>query len=126
MTPFGEKVRQLRSQRGILLKKMAMDLGVSSAYLSALEHGYRGRPGTGFLQQICGYFNLIWDEIEEIKHLAHLSHPRVIVDTSGLSPQATELANVLAETIREIDVETLQWIISEIRGRQAPLKGPTH
>ena len=126
MTPFGEKVRQLRSQRGILLKKMAMDLGVSSAYLSALEHGYRGRPGTGFLQQICGYFNLIWDEIEEIKHLAQLSHPRVIVDTSGLSPQATELANVLAETIREIDVETLQWIISEIRGRQAPLKGPTH
>jgi transcriptional regulator with XRE-family HTH domain len=126
MTPFGEKVRQLRSQRGILLKKMAMDLGVSSAYLSALEHGYRGRPGTGFLQQICGYFNLIWDEIEEIKHLAQLSHPRVTVDTSGLSPQATELANVLAKTIRELDVETLQWIISEIKGRQAPLKGPTH
>ena len=126
MTPFGEKVRQLRNQRGILLKKMAMDLGVSSAYLSALEHGYRGRPGTGFLQQICGYFNLIWDEVEEIKHLAQLSHPRVTVDTSGLSPQATELANVLAETIRELDVETLQWIISEIRGRQAPLKGPTH
>jgi transcriptional regulator with XRE-family HTH domain len=126
MTPFGEKVRQLRNHRGILLKKMAMDLGVSSAYLSALEHGYRGRPGTGFLQQICGYFNLIWDEAEEIKHLARLSHPRVIVDTSGLSPQATELANVLAETISELDVETLQWIISEIQGRQAPLKGPTY
>ena len=126
MTPFGEKVRQLRNQRGILLKEMATELGVSSAYLSALEHGYRGRPGTGFLQQICGYFNLIWDEAEEIKHLARLSHPRVVVDTSGLSPQATELANVLAETIGELDVETLQWIISEIKGRQAPLKGPTH
>ena len=126
MTPFGEKVRELRKQKGRLLKKMAMDLGVSSAYLSALEHGYRGCPGTGFLQQICGYFNLIWDEVEEIKQLAQLSRPRVIVDTSGLSPQATELANVLAETIRELDVETLQWIISEIRGRQAPLKGPTH
>ena len=126
MTPFGEKVRQLRDQRGILLKKMATDLGVSSAYLSALEHGYRGRPGAGFLQQICGYFNLIWDEAEEIKRLAQLSHPRVIVDTSGLSPQATELANVLAETIGELDNETLQWIISEIKFRQAPLKGPTH
>lgn len=126
MTPFGEKVRQLRDQRGILLKKMATDLGVSSAYLSALEHGYRGRPGTGFLQQICGYLNLIWDEAEEIKRLAQLSHPRVIVDTSGLSPQATELANILAETIGKLDNETLQWIISEIKGHQAPLKGPTH
>jgi transcriptional regulator with XRE-family HTH domain len=126
MTPFGEKVRQLRGQRGILLKKMAMDLGLSSAYLSALEHGNRGRPSSGFLQQICGYFNLIWDEAEEIKRLAQLSHPRVTVDTSGLSPLATELANLLAETIGELDVETLQWILSEIKGRRAPLKGPTH
>ena len=126
MTPFGEKVRLLRDQRGILLKKMATDLGVSSAYLSALEHGYRGRPGAGFLQQICGCFNLIWDEAEEIKRLAQLSNPRVIVDTSGLSPQATELANILAKTIRDLDNETLQWIISEIKGRRAPSKGPTH
>ena len=126
MTPFGEKIRKLREQRGILQKKMAMDLGVSSAYLSSLEHGHRGRPGTGFLEQICGYLDLIWDEAEEIKQLARLSHPRVIVDTSGMCPQATELANVLAETIGELDVETLQWIIGEIKGRQAPLKGPTH
>tara|TARA_B100000674_G_scaffold494538_1_gene519355 strand:- start:480 stop:860 length:381 start_codon:yes stop_codon:yes gene_type:complete len=126
MTPFGKKIRQLRQQRGILQKKMASDLGVSSAYLSSLEHGYRGRPGTGFLEQICGYLDLIWDEAEEIKYLARLSHPRVMVDTSGLCPQATELANVLAETIGELDVETLQWILNEIKGRQAPLKGPTH
>ena len=126
MTPFGEKVRQLRNQRGILMKKMAVDLGVSSAYLSALEHGHRGRPGAGFLQQICGYFNLIWDEAEEIKYLAQLSHPRVTVNTAGLSPQATELANVLAETIGELDAETLQWILSEIKGQRAPLKGPTY
>ena len=86
----------------------------------------RGRPGTGFLEQICGYLDLIWDEAEEIKYLARLSHPRVMVDTSGLCPQATELANVLAETIGELDVETLQWILNEIKGRQAPLKGPTH
>ena len=125
MTPFGKKIRQLREQRGILQKKMAIDLGVSSAYLSSLEHGYRGRPGTGFLEQICGYLNLIWDEAEEIKHLARLSHPRVIVDTSGLCPQATELANILAETIGELDVETLQWIISGIKSRKELLKGPT-
>ncbi|HER27194.1 MAG TPA: transcriptional regulator, partial [Rhodospirillales bacterium] len=32
MTPFGARVRELRDRRGILLKKMADDLGVSSAY----------------------------------------------------------------------------------------------
>ena len=43
-----------------------------------------------------GYFNVIWDDAEELERLAETSHPRVIVDTSGLSPAATELANLLA------------------------------
>ena len=33
MTPFGERVRQLRRERGRMLKDMAAHLGVSSAYL---------------------------------------------------------------------------------------------
>jgi transcriptional regulator with XRE-family HTH domain len=126
MTPFGEKIRALRDARGITLKQMAQDLGVSSAYFSALEHGHRGRPGSGLVQQICGYFELMWDEAEELRRLAELSHPRVVVDTSGLSPQATKLANVLAEQIDKMDEETLEWVLAEIEGRLAPLKGPTH
>lgn len=126
MTPFGEKVRELREARGITLKQMAEDLGVSSAYFSALEHGHRGRPGSGLVQQICGYFELMWDDAEELKRLAELSHPRVTVDTAGLSPKATQLANLLAERIDTLDEETLDWILAEIEGRHAPLKGPTH
>ena len=34
MTPFGERVRELRRERGISQKKMAEDIGVSAAYLS--------------------------------------------------------------------------------------------
>jgi len=126
MTPFGEKIRELREARGITLKQMAQDLGVSSAYFSALEHGHRGRPGSGLVQQICGYFELMWDEAEELRRLAELSHPRIVVDTSGLSPKATKLANVLAERIDKMDEETLEWVLAEIEGRLAPLKGPTH
>ena len=88
MTPFGNKVRDHRKERRISLKKMAEDLGVSSPYFSALEHGHRGRPGSGLIQQISGYFELSWDEVEELKRLADLSHPRVVVDTAGLSPTA--------------------------------------
>jgi len=126
MTPFGTKIRELRKKHGITLKKMAEDLGVSSAYFSALEHGHRGRPGSGLVQQVCGYFDLMWDDAEELRRLAELSHPRIVVDTAGLSPKATELANILADKIKDLDEETLDWILAEIHGRQAPLKGPTH
>ena len=62
---------------------MAAALGVSAAYLSALEHGRRGVPSWAMVQKIIGYFNVIWDDAEELQRLAETSHPRVVIDTSG-------------------------------------------
>ena len=108
MTPFGEKVRALRKERGLTQTEMAGSLGVSSAYLSALEHGRRGRPTWDLLQRIIGYLNVIWDEAEELERLAELSHPKIAVETAGLSPDATALANRLAETIALLSLEDVR------------------
>lgn len=115
MTPFGAKVRALRDAKGIALKQMAADLNVSAAYLSALEHGNRGRPAPGLVMQIAGYLDCIWDEAEELKRLAELSHPRVTIDTAGLSPDRTELANRLAETIRSLPDEVTRRMLEMLR-----------
>jgi transcriptional regulator with XRE-family HTH domain len=116
MTPFGAKIRQMRKARGVTLKEMAAALGVSAAYLSALEHGRRGRPTWMMLQRIIGYFNVIWDEAEELQRLAESSHPRIVIDTAGLDPRATALANLLAERISALDAETLDRLIGELGG----------
>lgn len=118
MTPLGEKLRDLRNAKGVSQKQMAEAIGVSAAYLSALEHGRRGVPTWPMLQKIIGYFNIIWDEAEEVVQLAGQSHPRVVIDTSGLSPAATELANLLAARIGELDEETLGRIV-ELLNRPA-------
>lgn len=102
MTPFGARIRALREAKAIQLKRMAEDLNVSAAYLSALEHGHRGKPAPGLVMQICGYLDCIWDEAEELKTLAELSHPKVTLDTSGLSPAKTELANRLGRELRRM------------------------
>ncbi|MEM1288258.1 MAG: helix-turn-helix domain-containing protein [Pseudomonadota bacterium] len=105
MTPLGERLRELRAQRGVTQAEMADGLGVSSAYLSALEHGHRGVPSWSFLQRLVGYFNLIWDDAEELQALAAISHPRVVVDTAGLPSETTRLANKLAATVAELSPE---------------------
>ena len=120
MTPFGERVRALRRQRGVTQREMAAVLGVSSAYLSALEHGRRGRPTWDMLQRIIGYLNVIWDDAEELERLAELSHPRVAIGTAGLDPMATRLANRLAETIgilKADDAERLLGLLEEAVAR---------
>lgn len=107
MTPFGQRLRDLRQQRTCQLKEMARALKVSPAYLSALEHGHRARPKTGFVQQVAAFFNLAWEEVDELQALADLSDPRVTIATAGLDPLATELANRLARTIGSLDALTL-------------------
>ncbi len=115
MTPFGEKLRALRQERRVSQKDMASAIGVSAAYLSALEHGRRGAPTWTLIQKIIGYFNIIWDDAEELARLAETSHPRVRIDTSGLTPAATELANLLAENIEKLDDAELRRITASIR-----------
>jgi transcriptional regulator with XRE-family HTH domain len=108
VTPFGDKMRKLRAERGLTLRDMAQAIGVSPAYLSALEHGKRGRPSWHLVQRIIAYFNVIWDEAEEVVALARLSHPKIAIDTGGLSPRATELANRLAAAIAKLDSQALE------------------
>ena len=119
MTPFGRRLREIRAERGLTLKQMAADLGVSPAYLSALEHGHRGRPNRRFVHRVCQALNIIWDDAEELQRLADLSHPRIPVDTAGLSPEATELANRLAAQIRDLDRDTIRRMLDELRRRAA-------
>ena len=128
MTPFGERLRVLRRRRGVTQRQMAAALGISNAYLSALEHGHRGRPTFDLLHRIIGYLGVIW---EELQRLADISHPRVTVDTSGLSANATRLANRLAETIPVMGEEDVTAIIAIIeaaaerdkeRRRRVPIK----
>jgi transcriptional regulator with XRE-family HTH domain len=112
MTPFGEKMRALRKEKGVNQADMAAELGVSPAYLSALEHGKRGRPAWPFLQKIIHYFGLVWDDAEELKELAEFSKPKVTIDTSGLDPKATKAVNLLSLRIGRLDERALDQLLA--------------
>ena len=117
MTPFGAKLRELRKSRNLTLAEMAKSIGVSSAYLSALEHGKRGRPSWHLVQSIIAYLNIIWDEAEELIKLSRVSHPRIAIDTSGLEPQATELANQLSRSIAKLDPNTIRQMLELLKAK---------
>jgi hypothetical protein len=45
------------------------------------------------------WLGLIWDEAEQIKRLALISHPKPVINASHLGPKAIALANILANNI---------------------------
>lgn len=107
MTPFGAKLRALRAERNITLRAMASTLDISPAYLSALEHGRRGAPSPGLIHQICENFGLIWDEAHDLADLARVSKPKLRLDSAGLTPEQTALANRFARQLRHLPPETV-------------------
>ena len=114
MTPFGELMRQWRTTKNITLREQADFLDVSQAYLSALEHGKRGKPSFALVDQICVFLELIWDDAEALKSAAHHSHPRPSIDASELSPEAVYLANLMAHNIDRLSPQQCQSLTEMI------------
>ena len=102
MTPFGKKLKELRKKRNLTLKDQSKFFKLSQSYLSAVENGKKGRPSIIFVDQLCVWLNLIWDEAEELKELADLSHTKISINTKKLSVEATYFSNLLAKNIDRI------------------------
>ena len=114
MTPFGLKMRALREERGLTQQNQADYLGVSKAYISALETGSRGRPSGPLVDQICAWLGLIWDDAEALKLLAALSHPKPTIDARKCGADKVYLANLLAQNIHRFDDRQCNELIAII------------
>ena len=115
MTPFGIKLKHIRKQRHKSLKDLSKALKVSIAYVSMLEHGRRGRPADGLIELICSYFNLSWEEADELKFLAKHSDINTKTNSEKLSLNATMLTNVLKNNIKWLTEEQLKKLTINIQ-----------
>ena len=117
MTPFGVKFRDWRKRNNRTLHQQAEVLGVSTAYLSALETGTRGRPSAVLVDQICMWLGLIWDDAEELKRVAALSHPKPTINARGKSAEAIYMVNFLAQNIDRLSVDDCRAITKIVATR---------
>ena len=115
MTPFGIKLKHIRLQRHKSLKDLSRPVKVSTAYVSMLENGKRGRPADGLIELICSYFNLSWEEADELKFLAKHSDINTKMNSEKLSLNATMLTNVLKNNIKWLTEEQLKKLTISIQ-----------
>lgn len=86
LTPFGECLRRLRSHYGLSLNEFSSELGLSPSYLSRLEKGKRGSPGTLLVARIAEVLQLSSNAAEELMEAAHES--RTVIRISSTSRPA--------------------------------------
>ena len=115
MTPFGIKLKYIRVKKHKSLKDLSKALKVSIAYISMLENGKRGRPADGLIELICSFFNLSWEEADELKFLAQHSDINTKMNSEKLSLNATMLTNVLKNNIKWLTDEQLEELCVTIQ-----------
>jgi transcriptional regulator with XRE-family HTH domain len=63
MQRFGEKVRTLRKQRGLSLRKLASELGLSThSHLDRIESG-QSKPSADLILKIADFFEVSIDDL---------------------------------------------------------------
>lgn len=105
-TKFGKFLRKLRIDRGMVIRDMAEILGVSPAYLSAIELGKRAIPDA-FVDSLCTAFKLNNDERRNMLHLVDISQPSIKIDLTDAEDANRETMLAFARKFKELDDEQL-------------------
>lgn len=115
MTPFGKYMRNLRLEKGLLLKDVADLLGVTSAYLSALEHGKKGVPNAQIVKKIISVLTLDAHAAGELTKAVRDSETDFTMPSKSI-PFAFETANAFARqlpSLSEIQLKRIKEILDE-------------
>lgn len=115
MTPFGMFMRKLRLERGEMLKDIADALQVSSAYLSALEHGKKGAPNAEFVSTLENTLKLNAAQRDELRRAVRDSATNLAIPPKS-TPLGFETAHAFARklpTLSERQLRQLQKIVNE-------------
>jgi transcriptional regulator with XRE-family HTH domain len=115
LTPLGKFLRKKRKVCQKTLLKMANDLEISSAYLSAVEYGKKN-ISSAVLDKVIILLSLSDDDIVHIKLLVSLSSNVLEVDISKLNAEMKLLFIDLTKVSSNLSIEKVKEIRFIING----------
>lgn len=108
-------------RNNISLRNMATDLGISPAFLSAVENGKKKMPDSWF-ELIPNTYDLDESDVEEFKDIAYESFDVVELNIANASESSKRLAIRFARRFEDIDEKTSEELLKIFEDK---LKGDT-
>ena len=110
---LGKELRKIRLDRDELMKDMARKLGVTVAYLSAVENGTRKFPDA-WIQIIASEYELEEKDVEKLQNLAFNERDSININIKNANNQERDLAYSFARRFHELsedDIFALEKIL---------------
>lgn len=114
LTEFGKLLRRLRLDKLIRLKDMAEAIGVSSAFLSAVETGNKEIPDN-LVQNIIQYLQLDEQQISELYKAVDETRKSITI-TMPIANDDRYLIGAFARNLNHLDEEKKERILRLLRG----------
>ncbi len=111
ITSVGKFLRKLRIDSGEVLRDMANNLGVSSAFLSAVENGKKKFP-EAWNEKLTEIYKLTPNQVEEMKEAIIESTSIIKLNIENASQKNRDLAVKFARNFDSIDDETRDKIFN--------------
>jgi transcriptional regulator with XRE-family HTH domain len=106
----------MRIDRGLLLKNMADAIGVSSAFLSAVETGRKQAPGD-LVEKICSAYHLDLEKSLELKKAYEETIKEIRIDLTNLTTESRGLALAFAKRFGTLNDREQSRLFSILSGR---------
>lgn len=119
MTPFGMFNRTIRLEQGVLLKDFAERVGVSSAYLSALEHGKKGTPNAALVSEIERQFDLTAQQRKDLHEAVRDSATTLTIPPKA-KPSVFHTAHAFARKLPDLSDRQLRLIDDILKDKEKP------
>lgn len=119
ITAIGKFLRKVRIDRSLLLKDMALGLGVSPAYLSTVETGKK-TFNDEFVSKIARYLDFRPGSVEyrDLEEAVILTRGEVQIPVYGMSNKHQEVAMAFSRQFEEMKTSELDKILALLNESQ--------
>lgn len=114
LTELGKILRKIRIDRQELLRDMAKILGVSVAYLSAVENGKRNAP-VAWVEKLVQEYHLNSDEAIQLRAAFDESQSELRISLQQVSAQQKNTAISFAKALEGLSDEQLEKIMKVVQ-----------
>lgn len=113
LTEFGKEVRKLRIEITMTLREMAVELGVTPAYLSGVETG-RKHIGDPLVRSVIKIFADRGVNAQHLMDAAARSRKEIRIRLQGARADQVELAVALARRFQDLTPEQVQSAMTTV------------
>lgn len=107
ISKFGVCLRKIREQEKDSLRQMAIKLGISAAFLSAMEVGRKTIP-VEYVDKIKGIYVLTKEQEIELENSIHETNERVPIELALMTEAQKDISLMFARKIKTADEELLR------------------